>query len=125
MASKKQRQAAEILKHGQDLLAIFPAARVQDPVLLCKRLRRLEGQAEAAAVAYCNGDMSSEAREVKFDKILAAVQDLLQSGDVPVFINGDPRGYALKIDDEHVKRHNLTIHRDWGGYGILAPEITG
>jgi len=31
------------------------------------------------------------------------------------------RGYALKIDDEFVK--GKQIHRDMGGYGILAPEI--
>jgi len=37
-----------------------------------------------------------------------------------VFINGDPRGYALKIKDEFVRENNLTIYQDWGGYGILA-----
>lgn len=50
---------------------------------------------------------------------------------VPVFINRDPRGYALKIDDEWIRQqradhrtvHMAGIHQDWGGYGILAPEI--
>ncbi len=40
---------------------------------------------------------------------------------VPVFINRDPRGYALKIREEAVM--GMRIHRDWGGYGIIAPEI--
>ena len=44
---------------------------------------------------------------------------------VPVFVNRDPRGYALKIEDEYVRANGLQIHRDWGGYGILAPEIDG
>ena len=45
---------------------------------------------------------------------------------VPVFINLDPRGYALKIDDEWMREHKQPLghlHQDWGGYGILAPEI--
>lgn len=42
---------------------------------------------------------------------------------VPIFINLDPRGDALKIQDEYVRAHNLTIHTDIGGYGIIAPEI--
>ena len=44
---------------------------------------------------------------------------------IPVFINGDPRGYALKIKEEYVRKHNLKIYRDFGGYGIIAPEFDG
>jgi hypothetical protein len=43
---------------------------------------------------------------------------------VPVFVNGDPRGYALKIQDEYVSENSLDIHRDMGGYGILAPDLS-
>jgi hypothetical protein len=83
---------------------------------------------------------------------------------VPVFLNGDPRGYALKIRDEwmhkaqtlrrdgepvytgpdpetwihrnhsfsvaHALEHEgyrlepVQLHRDWGGYGILAPDLS-
>ncbi len=42
---------------------------------------------------------------------------------VPVFLNGDPRGYSLKIDDEWMRAKRPRLHSDWGGYGILAPEI--
>ena len=44
---------------------------------------------------------------------------------VPVFINRDPRGYALKIDDVWMHNKQPRLFRDFGGYGILAPEITG
>lgn len=48
---------------------------------------------------------------------------------VPVFINRDPRGYALKIKSEYMAGAGwiaqLALMRDWGGYGIIAPEITG
>lgn len=43
---------------------------------------------------------------------------------VPVFINLDARGYALKIKDEYMLEHGLNLHRDWGGYGIIAPDLT-
>lgn len=43
---------------------------------------------------------------------------------VPVFHNGDPRGYAIKIRDEYVREHGLSIHQDWGGYGIIAPDFS-
>lgn len=42
---------------------------------------------------------------------------------VPVFVNGDARGCALKIEAEYVSEHKLDIHKDWGGYGCIAPEI--
>jgi hypothetical protein len=45
--------------------------------------------------------------------------------DYPIFLNGDARGYALKIQDDYVRDNNLDIHKDWGGYGILAPEFDG
>jgi len=43
---------------------------------------------------------------------------------VPVRLNRDPRGYALKIDDAWMREHNVALHRDWGGYGIIAPDLT-
>lgn len=44
---------------------------------------------------------------------------------VPVFLNGDPRGYALKIEDEWLRdRPEVRIHKDWGGYGIIAPDLS-
>jgi hypothetical protein len=42
---------------------------------------------------------------------------------VPIFINRDPRGYALKIDDAWMRETNAALHTDWGGYGIIAPEF--
>ena len=36
------------------------------------------------------------------------------------FINSDPRGYALKLRLE--ENESRQIHRDFGGYGILAPN---
>ena len=35
-----------------------------------------------------------------------------------LIINGDPRGYALKIEPEY----SNDLHTDWGGYGIVAGD---
>ena len=124
-----------IAKHGNQLLAIFPNATERNPVKLCKKLRRLEAQASRHTLELCNGDEPGPHDEAWSDRhnealflILNKVHVLLgnttqNKGTVPVFINRDPRGYALKIDDEWMREHNAELHRDWGGYGILAPEI--
>lgn len=130
-------QIRAIERHGQSLLAIFPEATERDPIELCRKLRRLEGQAAAFALRLCNGPefASEEEQERIKQRILDRVDKLLRytttpvpHGDVvafvPVFLNQDPRGYQLKIEDTWMQRHpEYSLHRDWGGYGILAPEI--
>jgi hypothetical protein len=131
--NKHEQMMARIDKHGRDLLTIFPGATEQDPVKLCKKLRRLEGQAAAVALRMCNGPEFSREDEPdeSLDAILAKVDALLgfRAAGVPVFVNRDPRGYALKIGDEwmHTQErtvNGLRLHRDFGGYGILAPDLT-
>lgn len=159
------KQLAAIEKHGRQLLAIFPEATIQEPVSLCKALRKLESQAAAVALRQCNGPefSSPEELEKRYATILGKVNQLLgnvreyqpKTGAkcgckrgierdncstcegtghvidfkairnrrplVPIFINRDPRGYQLKIDDAYAA--GLVIHKDWGGYGIIAPDI--
>lgn len=122
----KTKEAIE--RHGRNLLAIFPNASEQDPIGLCKKLQRLETQAHKLAEDYCNGLVDSDGWEVKKDKIRDKLNTLLNPGDVPVFINGDPRGYALKIEDEWMREayriSGKNLQTDWGGYGLLAPDLT-
>ena len=54
--------------------------------------------------------------------VVKKVNEILGNGP-RVFINQDPRGYALKIRTEDAK--SLDIHKDWGGYGIICPEFNG
>jgi hypothetical protein len=126
--NKHEQMMERIEKHGRDLLAIFPGATEQDPVKLCKKLRRLEGQAAAVALRMCNGPEFTREDEPDelLDAILAKVDALLafNAAGVPAFINRDPRGYALKIHDEWMVSHSGVLHRDWGGYGIIAPDLT-
>lgn len=130
-------QQESIAKHGRNLLAIFPKATERDPVTLCKKLKRLEAQAAAIALRACNGPgyPNEDDEEKLCDAVLDKVDALLgfRKAEVPVFVNLDARGYSLKIDDEWMKASMgrdqfydtpaRRLHKDWGGYGILAPEI--
>lgn len=124
----KERLHARIVTHGQQLLAIFPGATERDPVKLCKALRRLEAKAAAIALRLCNGPEfpgGHDQVDSLCDAILGKANALLGNESVPVFINRDPRGYTLKISDIWMRCFNLKLTTDWGGYGILAPEIDG
>ena len=129
MKTQKQRIYERIISHGQNLLALFPEATERDPVQLCKKLRRIEGEAERAAIDYCNGVIDADAMDAAENAALAKLESLLgfTRAGVPVFINRDPRGYALKIEDSWVRGYTGKggkIDTDWGGYGILAPDLT-
>ena len=119
----KIRQYKVIEKHGENLKAIFGVKT--DAIKLCKQLRRLETQGEKIAVDFCNGDIDQSEFEALSESLLEKLDKIIcfKEKDIPVFLNGDCRGYALKIRSEHVHDNDLNIHKDWGGFGILAPEI--
>ena len=118
--NKKQRQAENILNHGFKLQRIYPDTANMGPVTLCKKLYRMETRAHRMAEEMCSYDVDQDDYDHKLDRIEARVNDLLGNGP-HVFINRDPRGYALKIKTETAK--TLDIHKDWGGYGIICPEF--
>ena len=120
--TKKQMQYQAIEKHGMNIKRIFNLSIL--PIALSKKLRRLEVKAHRYTTAECNGEAVPEGWEKKIEESLAKVLSQKTFNIVvPVFINKDARGYALKIDDVYVRDNNLTIHTDMGGYGILAPEF--
>lgn len=87
---------------------------------LYRRLRRAEAYGHRAAENYCNvpnfdWDKAHEEIEFKVKHIFGGV---LPGG---FFVNGDPRGYCLKIDTDSPMPEGM--YKDWGGYGILAPEF--
>jgi hypothetical protein len=122
----KQRMMERIEKHGADLNRIF--GLTDDPIKTAKMVHRFEVKAHQLATDYCNGarGLDSETWEPEADKILNALDKKIhfKAQGIPVFLNGDARGYALKIDDDYTRDKNLDIHRDWGGYGCLAPDLT-
>ncbi len=42
---------------------------------------------------------------------------------VPIFVNRDPRGYALKVSEYWMRANPGSLPADWGGYGLIAPEF--
>lgn len=119
MMNRKQREAAK--KHGQRLLAIYPHATESRPSVLYKILRNLEVRGAMLAEQRCNDSKLTEKEADSIGRnILESVHRILGKGPA-VFLNGDPRGYALKIEAEAAKE--LAIEKDWGGYGIIAPEL--
>jgi hypothetical protein len=140
--NKKDRMYQQIEKHGANLNAIFNTGI--DNVKLCKKLFRLEKIAHRATTCLCNTNTldllelnrftgydvkqaTEDEQDAFFEAILAKVDKILKfkGHRVPVFINHDPRGYALKIKSEYVKKWDLRIHQDFGGFGIIAPEFDG
>ena len=122
----KQRMYQRIEKHGNDLKRIFNLDSA-DPIKLSKQVHMIEAKAARIALDYCNGDINSDTKLLNEALLLKRLDKVLNfsAQDIPVFFNGDPRGYTLKIDDEYVRANNLDIHKDWGGYGILSPEFDG
>ncbi len=125
---KKLEMYGRIKKHGEDIKKIFSMPADTDPIKLCKSLRRLENKAEGIQELHGNGEYGESARQeaaliVKLKNLLmpdATPNEFLKFG---IFLNTDPRGYALKIPDEIVKENNWAIHKDWGGFGIIAPDL--
>ena len=126
MSTKHERMMKRIKKHGEHLGIIFPERSIHEPVKLCKTLRKLERRAAAVALALCNGGVEQAVADEAFQAIEHEVNAVLgfARSDVPVFVNRDPRGYALKIESEWVHDNAPRLHHDWGGYGILAPDFS-
>jgi hypothetical protein len=132
--TKKERRTNQLNAHYKALEAL---ARVTgDPLAdwngkkLSVSLLKLEQEAHSKAEDYCNGLINSEEWDAVQDAISERVKKLF-GGDLPLgfFVNGDPRGCALKLNNETDEQMELILdcglQRDWGGYGLLAPMIDG
>ena len=126
--TKKIEMYARIKKHGEDIKKIFSLPVDTDPIKLCKSLRRLETKAQRIQDIHGNGKYEEAAREEA--QLMNKLKNLLKPDSTPeeflkfgIFLNTDPRGYALKIPDDIVKQNNWDIHKDWGEFGILAPDL--
>ena len=115
----------KIIRHATDLEIIFPNAK-KSGIALCRAVRRLENKGHKLAEDYCNGLIDTDQWEPISDKLTGKINALLgnEAGKVPVFLNGDPRGYALKIEDCYIRDNDISIYRDFGGYGIIAPDFS-
>ena len=117
----------KIVSQGFKIIKFFKLdlSTEEESLKLCKQLRALENKAYEITLRQCN-EGEKETDKSEEETILNKVDKLLnfKSQDIQVFINGDARGYALKISDKHRDLLNkANFYMDWGGYGIIAPEI--
>lgn len=92
---------------------------------LSNTLRTMEAEIYKPILDDCNGEYKGNIK-IALDHMEQQVQLLFNNNLKGFFINTDPRGYALKISDKVMNNEyfNTGLQRDWGGYGLLAPEIT-
>lgn len=129
---------AAIIRHGESLLKAFPNATEKDPIALCKKLRRIETSLTKPLTDACNGDFKDAENGTRLDAICEKAKQrvfkLLGGQFSALFINRDPRSYALKMDDAWIRNWNNhshaclgdsanRIYTDMGGFGILAPDL--
>ena len=99
--NKRDRINEQILQHGFNLKRIFfddPYEGI-GPVELAKKVHSIEVKAHKLAEDYCNGLIESDDwYDIKEKKILDRLDKVLNFRErgIPVFVNGDPRGYALE-----------------------------
>lgn len=123
----KKENADQFFSHVCNLQTLAGLSSYHEALELYKKLHRLETRVHRENEEDCNGTNGlTEKQEEKRDaKRFKSYQTLLP-GLSGLFINGDPRGYSLKI---HVKQvHELrdkgiNLYTDFGGYGILAPDF--
>ena len=122
MNEKQYRRFEAAQEHVRNLKRLFPKLRRLDDAEVLSKLSRLEAKQSRNAVAYCNGDMQTDEYGFRTERIGIQVIELLGNKVKPILIlNGDPRGYGLKLDEEWSKDKKIT--RDWGWAGILSPEF--
>ena len=127
LKEKKETMYQNIFEHGKNLKRVFNLNSSIDEIKLCKSLFKIENKAHKIAEDFCNGfECTEEEGEEIINNILNKVDKLLnfKSQKIPVFFNGDCRGYTLKIDDDYMRKNKIyPFYSDWGGFGIIAPSF--
>ena len=93
-----------------------------------KELKALDEKVHSFNENCCSYEISEieqeETQNYFFEELLKIVG---KENKDKVFLNGDPRGYSLKIPYELTRKfwdtNKINIYRDMGGYGILAPDF--
>lgn len=138
-AVQKENVTRWRIAHHRALESLRAAHCSKSGIQLWRKLCEIERLAHAGATAHCNGenirivwplfgprDYDFSTDENAWEKLSAVAIDCIRNifGHVPAgfFVNGDARGYALKLDPDKVAIPE-GMHTDWGSYGILAAVI--
>jgi hypothetical protein len=129
MTTKLERRNKEIAAHLealQQLVNLCGGSKYKISTINSK-LRNIEFRASRDSEKYCNGGIDTNQFGERAEGYKEEVQALFNGNLKGLKINSDCRGYALKIHDETMANEykEIRLNKDWGGYGLLAPEITG
>lgn len=114
----RERQRAALIALGANPLNI---------AAISNAIERAERRHNRKALKYCNEPQADGWRELwetqqKMD--LETLASALPKAAPFLFINQDPRGYAIKLDNESEAARELIqvagVARDWGGFGLLC-----
>lgn len=140
--TKRERRQIQLDRHYAALVRLAKAcgSTKADGKKMSVALLKLEQEAHKGAEDYCNGvrfndDNSDRDWQAFEDDIEARVTKIIGAEVPGFFVNGDARGYALKINDKAMRDGSIVgtesrykgvgLQTDWGGYGLLAPMIDG
>lgn len=138
--TKAERRKLQLNRHYKALELVSESLGHEKGLFNGKKLSvallKLEREAHKGAEDYCNGVIDSDTWDLLQANIEKDVYRLFKVDSMPgFFVNGDPRGCALKIDSDVMRDgtikgnesryKNCGLMTDWGGYGLLAPEING
>ena len=127
----KEHIKKEVIAHTNNLIKLFKLKGFEteaQKLSFIRKIRRLEFKAHKLITNLCNGEINLTEEEFfnKEKEILNELDKLLnfKSLEIPCFLNGDCRGYALKIKDSYIREKQINIFRDFGGFGIICPEFS-
>lgn len=122
MTTKQKTQMYDrINQHGRNLISLFGLPTDTDPVKLAKQLRRIEARAQRIAENYCNIANYGDLVDGEIAKIGKSIARVIGADNADrVWVNLDPRGYALKIN----LTKGETLYSDLGSNGIIAPDLS-
>jgi hypothetical protein len=117
--TKTEYTAKRRAAHTAALATLHAEPATADAGAMLQKLRRLEMATHRAATDFCNGAMPQDLWEQTKDRARARTAAIF-GGKLPptFFVNGDPRGYALKLETAPAG-----METDWGRNGILAPDF--
>ena len=121
------KNADQFFRHVCNLQTLSGVNSYHEALEIYKKLHRIEARLSRIFTNECNGylEITEEQEEKRNTKILKTIKAFLPSLKT-IFLNGDPRGYALKIkpeEREELRNKGINLYSDFGGYGILAPEF--
>jgi len=115
------QQVPQVNRHIENLQKLTNLGTF-DTLDVLENLYRLETKATRLTTALCNGEGDEERHNKQLESIKKKVLALLPAlNENDFYLNTDPRGYALKVKENKAKE--IDLYRDWGSYGILAPEF--